>query len=151
VNKGTWEETKKKKLFVVVIIASSKKQSLHVSILAPQHFSFLFKTYQRDSVPKPAYSPGPAPAQQPFFSHRCIFKREKSFIRLLTLEKFWSLQKNNSHSCYMTDWPRSLLDFRCPKSQWWFAFTAHSIPSPLLVLHSVVLLPGPLPLYCTAG
>lgn len=115
------------------------------------YFSFLFKTYQRDSILKSAFCPGPVPAPESNFYHWHILKREESFIRLLTLENFWSLQKDNSHSCYMADWPRPQLHFRCPKSQWWFAFIARSIQLPLLMLHSIILLPGPLPLYCTAG
>lgn len=142
----------KKKLCLVVIIASNQKQSLHRSILAPQHFtSAFFSKHTRETLflNQPIAQVLYQPSSQ-IFPTDIYLKDKKSFIRL-TLENFWSLQKNNSHRCNMAHWPRPWLYFKCPKSQWWFALTACSIQLPLLMLHSVILLPGCLLLYCTAG
>lgn len=97
------EKVKKKRL--VVILVFNQRQCSHFSSSA-LYFSFIFKTYQRNFISKSAFCPGPVPIQWSNVSHWHIFKRENSFIRLLTLENFWSLKKDNSHSCYMADWPR---------------------------------------------
>lgn len=84
--------------------------------VAPQHFTSAFFTkHTRQTLF--LNQPIAQVLYQPNFPHCHSFEREKSFISLLTLENFWSLQKNNSHSCYMADWSRPWLHFRCPKSQ----------------------------------
>lgn len=73
--------------------------------VAPQHFTSAFFTkHTRQTLF--LNQPIAQVLYQPSFPHCHSVEREKSFISLLTLENFWSLQKNNSHSCYMADWSR---------------------------------------------